>query len=71
MYAWIMPRAGEANPVGMKALVAIDMALQAFHAKRRGSRALVRQLMDACLKEVCRRDRRPCSALVARAPVAG
>lgn len=59
--AWIMRLAGEADPVGITALFAIGAALQAFDAKRSGSIARTRHLMDASVGEVfcCEGLRRP------------
>lgn len=58
MHGWLLLRAGMADPEGVIALVAIDVALSAFDARRGGSRSRGQALLDARLKEVCRRHRR-------------
>lgn len=65
MHAWLLRRVGSPNHTGIVALGAIG----AFDARRRGSRSSARSLMDARLKEACRRHRRAREAFVAVHPV--
>lgn len=58
MPAWLLSRAGAPDPVGIAAVVAIDVAVNSFDALKGKSGSAQRALMDARLKEVCRRHRR-------------
>lgn len=55
MHAWLLGRVGSPDPEGILALTAIDVAFSAFDARCTGSHNSVRNLLDAMLKQVCRR----------------
>lgn len=57
--------AGDPDLAGIRAAVANDVALAAFDTLRAGSRHSPQALMDARLKEACRRHRRARQAFVA------
>lgn len=65
MHAWLLSKVGCPDPDGIVALTAIDVAVSAFDARRKGNRGSARSLLDARLKEVCRRHRRAREAYAA------
>lgn len=58
MHGRLLVRAVMADLEGVIALVAVDVALSAFDARCRGSNSSGRALLDARIKEACRRHRR-------------
>lgn len=56
MLQWLTRRVGSPDPEGIVALVAIDIVVSTFDARRRSSSNSGRSLFDARLKEGCLRD---------------
>lgn len=56
--AWMLLAIGDDSHRAMRMAAALDCALYAFDARRSGSAASARQLLDARLKELCRRNMR-------------